>query len=301
MLLSPSARGRKRAWLGFYFHDISFLCRKSTAQKLSLPTLLHAQALSIAAPATAQARSPAENSTIKQTKCILESYKHLQPGWWMTIFSAKPLSFSESWFVPGVFISSLCARIINFLNRSVLRSSILRCLSKRERSISFSQCSPIQTKTLLAYPTTISPPQSGLHTARMTSHLLFVFLAAVLCCRINKNKTLTYDTPYEPWYVINQTAPCLPQCLVIRQWLGCSKKWTVSHGHPSPWSQGNWNSPLMSTAIVANRRGKRSFLPATPFNANLQNLFHKAVLPQRWGKTAYYYLFTYLRVLVFRA
>ena len=218
----------------------------------------------------------------------------------MTIFSAKPLSFSESWFVPGVFISSLCARIINFLNRSVLRSSILRCLSKRERSISFSQWSPIQTKTLLAY---LSVPHKVVYTHGQNDFLLVVCFP---CCSPALSDKQEYNTdlwpPHEPWYVItNQKVPCLPQCLVIRQWLGCSKDWTVSHGHPNPWSQGNWNCPLISTAIVANRRGKRSFLPATPFNANLQNLFHKALLPQRWGKTAYYYLFAYLRVLVLRA
>lgn len=41
---------------------------------------------------------------------------------------------------------------------------------------------------------------------------------------------------------------------------------------------------LMPTAIVANRWGKRSFLPTSTLNANLQNIFHKAILSQRWGE-----------------
>ena len=41
---------------------------------------------------------------------------------------------------------------------------------------------------------------------------------------------------------------------------------------------------LIPTEIVANRWGKRSFLPTSTFNANLQNLFYKAILSQRWGK-----------------
>lgn len=41
---------------------------------------------------------------------------------------------------------------------------------------------------------------------------------------------------------------------------------------------------LISTAIVANRWGKRSFLPTSTFIAILKNLYHKAVLSQRWGE-----------------
>lgn len=41
---------------------------------------------------------------------------------------------------------------------------------------------------------------------------------------------------------------------------------------------------LVSTETVANWWGKWSFLPATTINAYFQNLYHKALLSQRWGR-----------------
>lgn len=129
----------------FYFHDISFLCRKAQRTKPAFCKRTHKHR-----SARENARMFASGKLQDQTYLSSQKYS-LQPWRVARVILAtdiERLSLLTFWICHfGFFLLEfslpLCASIIIFLNRRVPRSEILRCLTKGKGA------SPSASKTLV--------------------------------------------------------------------------------------------------------------------------------------------------------
>lgn len=128
-------------------------------------------------------------------------------------------------------------------------------------------------------------------------HFLFLgiknnyLFALVVYCQINKEHQFKAISGLQN-FIIFFFWVCVPFGLIVAQ----LSKYTLRKSPKIPLFAVKLNLfVLIPTEVVANRSSKRSFLPTSTFFANLQNLYDKAILSQRWGKR----LFCVLNCLFF--
>lgn len=114
-----------------------------------------------------------------------------------------------------------------------------------------------------------------------------VMLAHVAHCQINKNWKFILDMIFSFYTWHNIRRHFVLFCHFFWFDSGSTGANAQCGSQPKQLSARSQWTELFSfepTEIVANRWGKRSFLPTSTFTANLQNLFNKALLSKRWGK-----------------